>query len=90
MKSNAPRPFVLSGVAVTVKVMTCLLITLVIPPFALITEKILSVFEQVILVAGKYLDLRWVIGSLNLSMVILIILLLFILETDIITNMIIK
>ncbi len=48
-----------------------------IPPFALITEKILSVFEQVILVAGKYLDLRWVIGSLNLSMVILMILLLF-------------
>ena len=62
---------------VTTLLIPCLLITLVIPPFALITEKILSVFEQVILVAGKYLDLRWVIGSLNLSMVILIILLLF-------------
>ncbi len=62
---------------VTTLLIPCLLITLLIQPFALITEKILSVFEKVILVAGKYLNLRWIIGSLNLSMVILIILLLF-------------
>ncbi|MDO5794723.1 MAG: ComEC/Rec2 family competence protein [Turicibacter sp.] len=62
---------------VTTFLMPLLLLTLVIPLLSSITESILCGFEQLIQVMSEYLQLPWIIGSLSLTVICFIILLLF-------------
>lgn len=62
--------------AVTTLLIPLLLVTLIIPPLAIISEHVLYLFEQVILLAGQYLNLPWIIGTLSITCIVLIVCLL--------------
>ena len=62
---------------VTTFLIPLLLVTLVIPALSSVTEPILYGFEQLIQLMSQYLQLPWIIGSLSLTVVCLMSLLLF-------------
>ncbi|MDE5977264.1 MAG: DNA internalization-related competence protein ComEC/Rec2 [Turicibacter sp.] len=61
---------------VTTLLIPLLLLTLCFPPLALVTEEVLVLFEKIILGMGRLLHVRWVVGSISITMVIMIIVLL--------------
>jgi len=58
---------------VTSMLIPLLLVTLIIPRLAIITEPLIYLFEQWILMTGDYLNFPWVIGALSITSVTFII-----------------
>ena len=58
---------------VTSVLIPLLLVTLLIPSLATITEPLIYLFEQLVLLAGEYLNFPWVIGALSITSVSFII-----------------
>ena len=58
---------------VTSVLIPLLLVTLLIPNLAMITEPLIYLFEQLVLLTGEYLNFPWVIGALSITSVTFII-----------------
>ncbi len=58
---------------VSVFLITLLLLVLIIPPLAMLSEGLLAVFEQLVLVSEQILNVRWMTGRLSLTIVVCVI-----------------